>query len=410
MESLAIKQYPSGTEAYHTKTQTPLMSLSRIQFQFGIGLTTIVLFLLNSGCNSSGDTTQKDSSAGTAARITVFYPDFFEDSANEIFTQTRWAVDSNLIRFEENLDKSNDAYYEAQFEFELHNFSQMQEEDIATKNKLHSAPLVWIIDPKSKFDDIAQASDSKKIDTRKILKDTTINNIQCTWISNVWSVPQVVLLIHDLHSDGENIKSSWFQSNQKALFTITKQFELGNTIVTKTGSHHPSLIQNHYSDSISAAIEANYAVKAISTAEFKLVAKANDFLWLRQETGSYHSNLMLQFIAGSDSLEDQTVVRNALTKKYLKTAEGTWVEISESGQFPVRKWVVNGPNGQEYWMSGWQTELNTNRRGPFLRRVILDTLNRRHVAIDGFIFAPNQPRNRMMRELEIMVSQFNLAQ
>ena len=386
------------------------MSLSRIQFQFGIGLTTIVLFLLNSGCNSSGDTTQKDSSAGTAARITVFYPDFFEDSANEIFTQTRWAVDSNLIRFEENLDKSNDAYYEAQFEFELHNFSQMQEEDIATKNKLHSAPLVWIIDPKSKFDDIAQASDSKKIDARKILKDTTINNIQCTWISNVWSVPQVVLLIHDLHSDGENIKSSWFQANQKALFTITKQFELGNTIVTKTGSHHPSLIQNHYSDSISAAIEANYAVKAISTAEFKLVAKANDFLWLRQETGSYHSNLMLQFIAGSDSLEDQTVVRNALTKKYLKTAEGTWVEISESGQFPVRKWTVNGPHGQEYWMSGWQTELNTNRRGPFLRRVILDTLNRRHVAIDGFIFAPNQPRNRMMRELEIMVSQFNLAQ
>jgi hypothetical protein len=275
---------------------------------------------------------------------------------------------------------------------------------------MHSAPLVWIIDPKNKFDDIAQAADSKKLDARKILKDTTINNIQCTWISNVWSVPQVVLLIQDSHSDGDNVKSSWFQANQQILFKLTKQFELENTIVTKTGSHHPGLIQNRYSDSISAAIEANYAVKAMSTAEFKLVTKANDFLWLRQETGNYHSNLMLQFIAGSDSLEDQTIARNALTKKYLKTAEGTWVEISESGQFPVRKWTVNGPHGQEYWMSGWQTELNTNRRGPFLRRVIRDTTNHRYVAIDGFIFAPNQPRNRMMRELEIMVSQFNLAQ
>jgi hypothetical protein len=386
------------------------MSLSRKQFQIGIGFVTVVLLLLNSGCNSSGDVSKRDSAIGTAARITVFYPDFFEDSANEIFTQTHWAVDSNLIRFEENLDRSNDAYYEAQFEFELHNFSQMQEEDIATKNKMHSAPLVWIIDPKSKFDDIAQASDSKKLDARKILKDTTINNIQCTWIRNVWSVPQVVLLIHDSHSDGENMTSSWFQANQQILFKLTKQFELENIVVTKAGSHHPSLIQNRYSDSISAAIEANYAVKAMSTAEFKLVTKANDFLWLRQETGNYHSNLMLQFIAGSDSLEDQTVVRNALTKKYLKTAEGTWVEISESGQFPVRKWTVNGPNGQEYWMSGWQTELNTNRRGPFLRRVIRDTTNHRYVAIDGFIFAPNQPLNRMMRELEIMVSQFNLAQ
>ena len=386
------------------------MSLSRKQFQIGIGFATVILMLLNSGCNSSGDVSKRESAIGTAARITVFYPDFFEDSANEIFTHTRWAVDSNLIRFEENLDKSNDAYYEAQFEFELQNFSQMEEEDIATKNKMHSAPLVWIIDPKSKFDDIAQAADSKKLDARKILKDTTINNIQCTWIKNVWSVPQVVLLIHDSHSDGENIKSSWFQANQQILFKLTKQFELENIVVTKAGSHHPSLIQNRYSDSISAAIEANYAVKAMSTAEFKLVTKANDFLWLRQETGNYHSNLMLQFIAGSDSLEDQTVVRNALTKKYLKTAEGTWVEISESGQFPVRKWTVNGPNGQEYWMSGWQTELNTNRRGPFLRRVIRDEANHRYVAIDGFIFAPNQPRNRMMRELEIMVSQFNLAQ
>jgi hypothetical protein len=384
------------------------MLLSRKQFQIGIGFATVVLMLLNSGCNSSGDTAKRDSAIGTAARITVFYPDFFEDSANEIFTQTRWAVDSNLIRFEENLDESNDGYYESQFEFELHNFSQMQEEDIATKNKMHSAPLVWIIDPKSKFDDIAQASESKKLDARKILKDTTINNIRCTWIRNVWSVPQVVLLIHDSHSDGENIKSSWFQANQQILFKLTKQFELENIVVTKAGSHHPSLIQNRYSDSISAAIEANYAVKAMSTAEFKLVTKANDFLWLRQETGNYHSNLMLQFIAGSDSLEDQTIARNALTKKYLKTAEGTWVEISESGQFPVRKWTVNGPNGQEYWMSGWQTELNTNRRGPFLRRLIRDTTNHRYVAIDGFIFAPNQPRNRMMRELEIMVSQFNL--
>ncbi len=388
------------------------MLISRQKTQFGIGFATIILFLLHSGCNSSGDTAKKDSSIGVAGRITVFYPDFFEDSANEIFTQTRWAVDSNLIRFEENLSISDDGYYEAMFDFELHNFSQMEEEDIATKNNMHSAPLVWIIDPKSKFEDIKQPSHKKMAHAKRILKDTTINNIQCTWISNVWSVPQVVLLIHDVHSNGENMTSSWFQANQRSLFHITKQYELQNTIasVTHHGPHHPSLLQNRYSDSISAAIEANYAVKAMLSAELKLVTKANDFLWLRQETGNYHSNLMLQFIAGSDSLQNQITARNALTKKYLKTAEGTWVEISESGQFPIRKWTTIGLYGQEYWMSGWQTELITNRRGPFIRRVIRDTANHRHVAVDAFIFAPNQSRNRLMREMEIMVSQFNLAQ
>ena len=108
------------------------MSLMRQRIQLGVGFTTILLILLNSGCNSSGDTTKKDSTIGTAAKITVFYPDFFEDSASGIFTQTLWAVDSNLIRFEENLPKSDNGYYEAQFEFEMHNFSQMEEKDIAT--------------------------------------------------------------------------------------------------------------------------------------------------------------------------------------------------------------------------------------------------------------------------------------
>ncbi len=367
-----------------------------------------ILILLHSGCSSSS-TTKKDSTIGTAARITVFYPDFFEDSANAIFTQTLWAVDSNLIRFEENLPKSDNGYYEAQFEFEMHNFSQMEETDIATNNRMESAPLVWIIDPKSKFEDLTQSRDSKIPNAKKTLKDTTINNIHCTWISNVWSFPQVVLILRDAHSAGKNLTSTWFQANQKTLFEITKQFELGNTQETKTGKHHPGLIQNRYSDSISIAIEANYNVKAMLSAELKLVAKANDFIWLRQETGNYHSNLMLQFIAEADSVIDQTAARNTLTKKYLKTAEGTWVEISESGQFPIRKWSIKGIHGTEYWMSGWQTELNTNRRGPFLRRVIRDKANHRYVAVDGFIFVPNQPRNRLMRELEIMVSQFSLS-
>lgn len=35
------------------------MSLMRQRIQLGIGFTTILLILLNSGCNSSGDTTKK---------------------------------------------------------------------------------------------------------------------------------------------------------------------------------------------------------------------------------------------------------------------------------------------------------------------------------------------------------------
>jgi hypothetical protein len=99
--------------------------------------------------------------------------------------------------------------------------------------------------------------------------------------------------------------------------------------------------------------------------------------------------------------------RNQSTKKYLKTAEGTWVEVSESGQFPIRFYSANGSDdGSEFMMNGWYTELNTDRRGPFIRRIIKDSVNQRIIAIDGFLFAPNQPRLHLMRELEIMVNLF----
>jgi hypothetical protein len=157
-------------------------------------------------------------------------------------------------------------------------------------------------------------------------------------------------------------------------------------------------------------IEGKYNIKPCISAELKLVQATNDFIWLRHENSQYHSNVMVNIYPFSDSTYSRSMAvkwRNQSTKKYLKTAEGTWVEVSESGQFPIRFFTANGSDdGSEFMMNGWYTELNTDRRGPFIRRIIKDSVNQRIIAIDGFLFAPNQPRLHLMRELEIMVNLF----
>lgn len=70
------------------------------------------------------------------------------------------------------------------------------------------------------------------------------------------------------------------------------------------------------------------------SAELKLVAKANDFIWLRQETGNYHSNLMLQFIANADSLQDQITVRNLLTKNISKLRKAPGLKSAKAVNSP----------------------------------------------------------------------------
>ena len=357
------------------------------------------------GCKPSNGNVN-DTASSTAGEIHVFYPKHWEDSIQDIFANTSFLADSNLIRFEENRKETDPQYYESLYDFELHSSDQLDDEDPKTSKPFNTYGLTWVIDPSSDYYNQSQFQPTKE---NPSLKDTLIDGVYCTWLQNVWAKEQVVLCLHDSHSAGENLTGTWIKKHQAYLCSQTKSFEL-NIAASSSPRHHPALEQNAYSDSISLLIEGKYNIKPCISAELKLVQATNDFIWLRHENSQYHSNVMVNIYPFSDSTYSHSMAvkwRNQSTKKYLKTAEGTWVEVSESGQFPIRFFTANGSDdGSEFMMNGWYTELNTDRRGPFIRRIIKDSVNQRIIAIDGFLFAPNQPRLHLMRELEIMVNLF----
>lgn len=365
----------------------------------------IAIFGLPFGCKPSNGKIE-DKASSNAGEIHVFYPKHWEDSIQEIFANTSFLADSNLIRFEENRKETDPQYYESLYDFELHPSDQLNDEDPRTSKPFKTYGLTWVIDPSSDYYNQSQFQPTKE---NPSLKDTLIDGVYCTWLQNVWAKEQVVLCLHDSHSAGENLTGAWIKKHQAYLCSQTKSFEL-NIAASSSPRHHPALEQNTYSDSISWLIEGKYNIKPCISAELKLVQATNDFIWLRHENSQYHSNVMVNIYPFSDSTYSRSMAvkwRNHSTKKYLKTAEGTWVEVSESGQFPIRFFTANGSDdGSEFMINGWYTELNTDRRGPFIRRIIKDSVNQRIIAIDGFLFAPNQPRLHLMRELEIMVNLF----
>ena len=364
----------------------------------------IALFGLPYSCKPSNGNVN-DTASSTAGEIHVFYPKYWEDSIQDIFANTSFLADSNLIRFEENRKDTDPQYYESLYDFELQSSDQLGDTDPQTGKPFNTYGLTWIIDPRA---DVYNQSQFH-VTSNPSLKDTLIDGVYCTWMRNVWAKEQVVLCLHDSHSAGENLSGAWIKKHQAYLCKHTKFFEL-STATAASPRRHPALEQNAYSDSISSLIEGKYNIKPCISAELKLVQETNDFIWLRHENSQYHSNIMANIYPLSDSAFSRSMAvkwRNQSTKKYLKTAEGTWVEVSESGQFPVRFFNANGGDeGSEFMMNGWYTELNTDRRGPFIRRIIKDSVNQRIIAIDGFLFAPNQPRLHLMRELEIMVNLF----
>jgi len=357
------------------------------------------LFVAETSCQSKQNDTLT-ASVSRAGEIRVFYPTAWEDSAQELFSSTVFGVDSNLVRFEENRKETDPQYYESLYNFELFTLDQREDDDPSSKSELGTHGLIWAIDPKSTLDD------ARLHERTLILQDTVINGVGCTWIKDVWAKNQIVLWLHDSHSSGENLTPQWLRTHHNLLCDLTHQWEIKPN-GGLTSNRHAALEQNNYSDSIAQVIQGKYDIQLCLNASLKLVQATNDFIWLRNENSQFHSNLMVNiypFVEGASTLDSLISKRNEFSKKYLRTQEGTWVEVSNSGAFPKRMYQVIENGNPVIYLKGWYTELNTDRRGPFFRKIILDNKNQRYIAIDGFLFAPNQPRMSLMRELEIMVS------
>lgn len=361
-------------------------------------------------CNQKTSEESCPNSYGSAGEICVLYVPSLNDSIEDFKPDENFTgvdlhlkpLDSNLIRYELDVSETNSNHFEPLNILAWTTFQGFHETNASLGNKFSESPIIWILGKGN------EKNLKETIETSSNHKSLKINGIDIILAKNVWAKPQTVIYINCEGMNGTN-----FKTHLKALMQLSVNSELTDTIHTPTGSiHSPYLEQNTYSDSLETALHDKYNFRPCLSAEMKLVMANNDFIWLRNENSNYHCNLMINIYPINDSFlgtaaqlkKWSIAMRNNFTKKYLKTAEGTWVSISESGRFPLR-W--SNQFETEIWLSGWYTELNTSRRGPFIRRILRDDKNHRMIAVDGFVFAPNQPRIRLMRELQIMISAFN---
>jgi hypothetical protein len=149
----------------------------------------------------------------------------------------------------------------------------------------------------------------------------------------------------------------------------------------------------------------NYGLGIDFNYTFKLVLnqaqRHGRILWLRNETPQNHSNIIIQLIDTAmnlNNLNNRSLIaeRNQFTKQILRNTEGGWVEVTESGSFPFD---IKKIDNHIIEVHGWYSELNTTRRGPFIRKYLVDKELNRTIILDAFVFAPNQSRLPMMREL-----------
>ena len=236
------------------------------------------------------------------------------------------------------------------------------------------------------------SSDLKNSDAIKTLNG---RGFQLYIYKNVWAKNQTVI----------RCQTKSLTEDFKSLAEILEKEFLENELQQGLPGN---LMPNAYCDSISKIIQGKYGFSFKFPPQFRLEFSNPEVVWLWQETPRFYRHVFINIFSDSvliDNPEKAKANRNYFTGKYVKNNEGTRVTVSESKLFPLT-WENNVKTGKHSVgiLRGWYTEEGTFRRGPFVRYFFHDKANKRMIAFDGFMHAPEMPKLPFYRTFDLMAA------
>lgn len=253
------------------------------------------------------------------------------------------------------------------------------------------APMILVME----IDEKTAGKYSSDLEKKDIVKTINGRGFQLFVYKNIWAQNQTVIRC-ETNSLTEDVNSLTQTLEKEFLENELQQGMPGN------------LMPNEYCDSISRLIQGKYGFSFAFSPQFKLEFSNPEVVWLWQETPRFYRHVFINIFSDSVPMDNPNKAkanRNYFTGKYVKNTEGTRVAVSESALFPLI-WENNVKMGKNTVniLRGWYTEEGTFRRGPFVRYFFHDSANKRIIAFDGFMHAPDMPKLPFYRTFDLMAA------
>lgn len=139
---------------------------------------------------------------------------------------------------------------------------------------------------------------------------------------------------------------------------------------------------------------------------FSLDVEEKGFLWFSYETPTTTQSILIHYFDHNDKnyFNEDSIrrIRNNITSEKVKgPSAGTYMVIED--QIPVDFNLFRFRQRNYVEMRGLWTLKNGFMGGPFVNLVTKDELNDRFVMVDGFVYAPNDEKRELLRQLEAII-------
>jgi uncharacterized protein DUF4837 len=218
---------------------------------------------------------------------------------------------------------------------------------------------------------------------------------------NVWASPQQVI---KLVAPNQDAMIDLFGKNQNAILEmfLEMEFERINQAFTTTAE---AKVLNTMKERFGFVMN----VPSI----FEIAKETKNFMWLRRETLTYSQGIMIYRYNYTDTVAfDPDFIqskRDFITKTYIPgPADSSYMKLERKFVPPVFKSVNFKDNYAIETRGLWEVE-NDFMGGPFVSYTFIDQSNQMVVTIDAYVYAPNEPKRDLMRQLLAILNSFKFT-
>jgi len=162
-----------------------------------------------------------------------------------------------------------------------------------------------------------------------------------------------------------------------------------------------TLLQKNYSGKVQQAVKKMFNADIYVPKDIDDIKQGKDFLWASDSKNEFRLNICIYSLPLSDlSLDGFVASRDSLMKINIPGhKDNQWME-TDSRSVTYRQLEVEGNTLPVFQVRGLWDMKNDAMGGPFVSNIYVDNSNQRLLIAEGFIFAPQEEKRAMLRELE----------
>ena len=160
---------------------------------------------------------------------------------------------------------------------------------------------------------------------------------------------------------------------------------------------------------IDSEIKDQFNIELTMPSAYSLFKKEEDFLWYQKPTKYGTSNVVISELNSLDEMSLRRVIetRDSISKRYIPGRLENSYMITEQAYEPFFIQTKIKQFDSSETRGTWEVK-GDFMGGPFINYIIKDTLNKRSIYLEGFVFSPSERKRDNIIELEAIIKSLKI--